>query len=303
MRLNKKEPLKALVTGATGFVGSYVARRLTERGWSVHVVVRNPNLGPIANIADSVTVHGHDGSTEAMFGIVKEAAPDVVFHLAACSSVHYEPRSIEPMIQSNITFGTQLAEAMVANGVYHLINTGSYSQHYENNPYSPSCLYAATKQAFEDILTYYTEATPLRVITLQLYDNYGPADPRSKILNLLHKAASENTPLAMSPGEQYIDILYIDDVVDAYEVSAERFLAGAAGPNEVYAVSSGNPIRLKDLAKTYEQVSGRQLNIDWGGRPYREREAMVLWDQGKPLPGWKAATTLEEGLRKFIHSE
>jgi nucleoside-diphosphate-sugar epimerase len=303
MELNKKEPITALVTGATGFVGSHVARRLVGNGWSVHLLVRDQSkLTPINKILDSVTLHWHNGSTEGMFDIMKAAHPDIVIHLAALSYVNYEPSDIVPMLQSNVIFGTQLAEAMVSNGVYQLINTGTYSQHFENKPYSPSCLYAAAKQAFEDMLTYYTEATPLKVITLKLFDNFGPDDPRSKILNLLHKSAKENKPLAMSPGEQFIDIMYIDNVVDAYEVSANRFLTGLAGKNEVYAVSSEKPIRLKDLAKTYENISGHQLQIQWGSRPYREREAMVLWDQGKPLPGWKVKITLEEGIRKFINS-
>lgn len=303
MTENKKPPLTVLVTGATGFVGSHVARRFVERGWSVHLLVRHQSsLEQIQSIEQSVTIHEHDGTMEGLFDIVKNAHPDIVVHLAAFSYVHYEPKDLEPMIESNVLFGTYLAEAMVANGVNHLITTGTYSQHYDNKPYSPSCLYAATKQAFSDILTYYTEAAPLQVITLKLFDNFGPNDPRSKIMNLLQKTAKEQKPLAMSPGEQLIDILYIDDVVDAYEMAVERFILGHAGKNEVYAVSSENPLRLKDLVQIFEKVSGQKLPIEWGARPYREREAMVLWNQGKRLPGWRSKTTLEEGIKKFINS-
>ncbi|MGG3573010.1 NAD(P)-dependent oxidoreductase [Bacillus gobiensis] len=303
MTENKTTPLTVLVTGATGFVGSHVARRFVERGWSVHILVRpNSSLAPIHSIEQSVTVYEHDGTMEGLFDIVKASKPDIVVHLAAFSFVHYEPKDIEPMIRSNVLFGTHLAEAMVANGVNHLIATGTYSQHYENKPYSPSCLYASTKQAFSDILQYYTEATPLQVITLKLFDNFGPNDPRSKIMNLLHKSAVEQKPLAMSPGEQFIDILYIDDVVDAYEMAVERFVLEHAGKNEVYAVSSENPLRLKELVAVYEKASGNKLQIEWGARPYREREAMVLWNQGELLPGWRAKTSLEEGIQKFINS-
>ena len=69
-------------------------------------------------------------------------------------------------MSSNITFGTQLVEAMVANGCYQFVNTGTSWQHYENDEYNPVNLYAATKQAFEDILRYYVETSALRVITL-----------------------------------------------------------------------------------------------------------------------------------------
>lgn len=294
----------ALVTGATGYVGSNVARRLASNGWKVHVVARKGSkLTLLQEILGSVTFHRHDGSTESMFSILENTSPDVVFHLASFASVSHSPEDIESMLTSNIIFGTQLAEAMIANSAYLLINTGTYSQHYANKEYSPSSLYDATKQAFKDIVTFYTETTPLRVITLELFDNYGPGDPRPKIMALLQKAVREKKPFAMTRGEQLLDMVYIDDIVDAFEWSAECLLKEQALKDEVYSLSSLKPISLKGLVQVFENVAGCKLPIQWGGRSYRPREIMVPWNKGTNLPGWKAKVSLEEGIKKVIDSD
>lgn len=293
----------ALVTGATGYIGSNVARRLVAKGWNVHVIARqNSKLTLLQPVIDAVTIHHHDGSTEGMFSILERAAPDVVFHLAAFASVYHSPKNISPMLTSNILFGSQLVEAMIAGGSHLLINTGTYSQHYDNKAYSPSSLYDATKQAFKDIVTFYAETTPLKVITLELYDTYGPGDPRPKIMTMLQKSARENKPLAMTPGEQLIDLVYIDDIADAYEMCAQRLLTEPSLKDEVYALSSQRPVRLKDLVGLFEKVSGCRLPLQWGGRPYRPREIMIPWNKGKSLPGWRAKVPLEEGIKKVMES-
>lgn len=299
---NHQKPRTAIVTGATGYIGSNVVRRLTADGWNVHVIVRNDSkLTLLEKVYDCVNIHRHDGSTKQLFEIVEQAAPDIVIHVAAFASLTHTPENIAPMLQSNVMFGTQLVEAMLANRVYSFINTGTFSQHYDNKIYSPTSLYDATKQAFRDILTFYTETTPLKCITLELYDNYGPDDPRSKIMNLLKRASLDGKPLAMSPGEQLVDIVYIDDVVDAYVTAADRLVSVQEVKDEAYAISSGHPIRLKDLVLAFEQATGRRLQIVWGGRPYRKREIMVPWNQGTALPNWTAKVSLQEGIKRFMN--
>src|SRR5690606_40584249 len=77
--------------------------------------------------------------------------------------------------------------------VKYLINTSSYSQHVNQEHYNPNSLYAATKQAYEDILRFYS--TKLNIINLVLFDNFGPNDPRPKIMNLLYKSLVEKSTL------------------------------------------------------------------------------------------------------------
>ena len=288
--MNKKTDNRiALVTGATGFVGSHLVRRLIKDGWETHIITRSSSsLKLLEDICDKVIVHQHNGTTNSMIDIIKEAEPDIVFHLASLFLAQHASEDIERLVQSNILFGVQLVEAMTLQGVTKLINTGTSWQHYENEDYNPVCLYAATKQAFEDMLKLYVEASELKVITLKLFDTYGPDDPRPKLFTLLRKVAKEQTELAMSLGEQLIDLVYIDDVVDSYLLAARRLINNRILGMEEYAVSSGKPISLKELVAVYGQTIGKPLPIKWGGRLYRSREVMVQWNKGQKLVGWKA---------------
>lgn len=285
----------ALVTGATGFVGRNLVSRLVREGWQVHIVTRKGSHLPAIPEFSKVINHTHDGTTEGMIRLVGEAKPNVVFHLASLFLAQHESKDIEPLVLSNVLFGSQLLEAMRVNDVRQIVNTGTSWQHYNNEDYNPVCLYAATKQAFDDILIYYTEATPIKAITLQLFDTYGPNDPRPKLFHLLAKAAKSGETLAMSPGEQLIDIVYIDDVIDAY-LSATNLLSTLPRGHEVFAISSGSPIPLRSLVAVYERVVGVNLLIDWGRRAYRPREVMRPWSRGLQLKDWQPKIRLEEGV-------
>ena len=104
----------------------------------------------------------------------------------------------------------------------------------------------------------------------------------------------------MSPGEQLIDIVHVHDVCTAFIMAAERLLGGDGVGHERYAVSSGAPLPMKDLVRTFEKVAGVTLPIEWGGRPYRPREVMQPWTKGRPLPGWTPKISLERGLKESL---
>ena len=153
---------RALVTGATGFVGSHLVRHLTDAGWTVHALVRAGSSAyrPVASI------HVHDGSTEGLVEIVGAVRPDVVFHLASLFIGEHRTAEVTALVESNLLFSTQLAEAMRVHGRTRLVNTGTVWQHFHDQDYLPVNLYAATKQAYLDILRFFEEAAGLRVITL-----------------------------------------------------------------------------------------------------------------------------------------
>src|SRR5258708_7270795 len=291
MKQNDTGKVRALITGGTGYVGSHLVRGLLREGYEVHVVARPASpLALLEDVLPGLTVH-----TCALAGglpaVLLQVRPAVVFHVAAMQP-ELATGDVGTLIQSNITFGTELVEAMLAAGCRRLVNTGTYWQHFEGCAYSPINLYAATKQAFADIVQYYVEARALAVITLKLFDTYGPRDPRPKLMCLLHEAAESGQALALSPGEQQLDLVYITDVVSAY-LQAARLLLGEPPPVAEYAVSSGRPVSLRELVRVYEKATGRNLNIQWGAIGYRPRQVMVPWSGGLPPPGWGCAGALE----------
>ncbi|HEY6192834.1 MAG TPA: NAD(P)-dependent oxidoreductase [Bacteroidota bacterium] len=292
----------ALLTGATGFVGSNLTRFLVREGWRVHVLLRSelPEFSSLSEVFGKLHPHYYDGSTGSVLQCFEEAEPDIVFHLSSLYLAQHKPQDIIPLIQSNILLGAQVLEGMAGSRTRLLVNAGTSWQHYNDEEYNPVCLYAATKEAFEAILTYYVEAHGVRAITLKLFDTFGPNDRRKKLFHLLRNAAAGGEQLAMSPGKQLLDLVYIDDVVQAFAVAGKRLRDGKVKGSESYALSSGNPVTLKSIAGLYGRIAKKKLNILWGGRPYRDREVMVPWTKGKKLPDWSPTVTLEEGIRKLV---
>lgn len=290
----------ALVTGATGFIGKHLARRLVQDGWKVHMLSRATSRLPDKPEFIQITNYIYDGSTESVVNCVAQVKPDVVFHLASLFISQHSAQDITPLILSNVLFGNQLLDAMQANNVRYLINTGTSWQHYNDDDYNPVCLYAATKQAFESILEYYIQTDSIKAITLKLFDTYGSDDPRPKLFHLLKKATQSGEPLNMSAGEQLIDLVHIDDVINAYIVAAQRLIEGKVSQHERYAVSSKRSISLKEFVKLYTTITGQKASINWGARPYRNREVMIPWNKGIALEGWQSTIKLEDGISGAI---
>ena len=289
----------ALVTGATGFIGGHLARRLVRDGWEVHILNRPASCLPDMPEFNLMTNHVHDGSTEGMVNCVAKVQPQVVFHLASLFLSQHATKDVESLIQSNVLFGNQLLEAMIVNKASCIVNTGTSWQHYNNEDYNPVCLYAATKQAFEAILEYYVQACGIKAITLKLFDTYGPDDTRPKLFHLLNKAAASGEPIDMSAGEQLIDLVHINDVVDAYLVAAQRLLDDQVTQHEQYAVTSGQPLPLKELVQLYAEVTNQPIVVNWGARQYRDREVMEPWNKGIGILGWRPSIHLTEGIQNM----
>jgi nucleoside-diphosphate-sugar epimerase len=266
------------------------------------VVRPNSDLQQLSQVIDRLGVHVHDGSTRGLLGIVESVRPQSVFHLASLFIAEHQLDQVEPLIASNVLFGTQLLEAMRAADVHRMVNVGTSWQHFHSDRVRPSCLYAATKQAFQDILDFYTDAYGMRVVTLKLFDTYGAGDPRKKLFYLLRNAYKTGAPLAMSAGEQLVDLVHIDDVIEAFKIAEARLCFGTEAQHEVYSVSSGSPLPLRGIVELYDEIIGHGLRIDWGARPYRSREVMIPWDGNPGLPDWTPKVSLADGLAR-MHKE
>lgn len=297
--------MKIILTGITGFIGSHLAKRLLDEGNEVHAIVRKSSkINELPEkLQNDVIFHVYDENhsiMNVMTNLCKGGKPDIVYHLASLYLSDHKYEDIAELIDSNVTFGTKLLDSMRANNIINFVNTGSFAQHYKETDYNPVNLYSATKQCFEDILKLYTEMYNIKAISLHLFDTYGSGDKRRKIFNLFKEIGESGETLAMSPGEQLINMTQISDVVDAFILTGKYLYEARYDICGIYGVSAGNPVKLRDLAAIFEKVSGKKLHIEWGGRPYREREIMVPWSSYKTLPGWQPKVNLEEGIKKFL---
>jgi len=286
--------VRYLVTGATGFIGTHFVSSLSTTRVDLSLLVRNSSeIGP--DLRRLATIETYDGTLDSITSIITEVRPDLVVHLASYFVAEHKRSDIDSIVESNIRFGLNLLEAMKALDHPRIINIGTSWQHFNNASYDPVCLYAASKQAFEDILTFYVNAENFRAITLKLFDTYGPSDHRRKLIPLLIKALSPEHRLLLSPGEQQIDLVHIDDVVRALNTACERIMQAGTG-HESFALSSGTTVSLRQLVNIFAQATGTAPFVEWGARPYRQREVMVPWSTAVRLPGWSPTVDLQNGL-------
>lgn len=288
----------ALITGATGFIGSHLARRLARTGWTVHALVRPDS--DISAIPAEATVHRHDGSLQQLTAIARASQPTIVFHLASLYLAQHRPEQVDELVASNILFPARLAQAMMDAGASRLVNTGTAWQHYRTRDYNPVNLYAASKQACEDLLRYFHDAHDLSVVTLKLFDTFGTGDKRRKLVQVLVDAAVKGEPVGMSPGEQVLDLTHVDDVVDAFLVAAECLMAAGDPLFEAFLVS-GRRQTARELVTQVERAIGRTINVDFNARPYREREVMVPVETAPEtcLPHWSPRRDFDQSLRSL----
>lgn len=291
---------KIILTGITGFVGSNLARFLLEKNYDIYAIVREQSdISILDDVSDQINFYRYDQDIKSLIAFFKETQPSCVFHLASNFIAEHNSSQIDSLVNSNITFGLHLLEAMKEAGVKRFINTGTSWQHYNNETYNPVCLYAASKQAFESLIEYYVKAENFKVITLKLFDTYGETDTRPKLINLLNKFADENTELNMTPGEQILNLIHISDVCSAFQITRELVMNQGDAGHYRYAVAHPNSYQLKDVIDIFETVSEKKINVVWGGKPYRKREVMQFWDKGKKLPNWEAKISLKEGLKRM----
>jgi nucleoside-diphosphate-sugar epimerase len=292
--------MKIIVTGSTGFVAKAIIDTLIADGHEIHAIVRASS--DKTGINSNTNFFIDDGSASALIDFFNHVKPDGVLHLASLFLQQHKQDEIGSLITSNVTFGTRLLEASVNSNVPWFINTGTFWQHFENETYNPVNLYAATKQAFQDIAKFYYQTEKINFVTIKLNDTFGEGDTRKKVFNLWKGLADSGENLGMSPGDQIIDISYIDDIVEAFTLMIDHLKndLSCLYAGREYSVSSSERMPLKELAKTYEKATGDTLDITWGERPYRDREVMFPWDKGEPVPGWKQNTSIKDAIKKVI---
>lgn len=279
MTLNDK---KIFVTGASGFIGSNLVKKLSDLGADVTVLINNTD-----EINTPVHKVYYDGTIASLLNPLEEAKIDVIVHLATYFTSKHITDDIAKLVDSNIKLGTFLLEVSQVLEIPYFINTSTYAQTIDDSAYNPQNLYAASKGALEAIQKYYEEVTSTVFVTLELTDTYGPYDTRPKFINLVLNAINSGNTFNMSEGKQEISYLYIYDCVNAYVTAIERLLSGKITVNSKFSVYADEIVNLLELVDLVTSILDVKLETNPGFYPYRNREIMKFRPSYERLEGWK----------------
>lgn len=291
-----------VVTGATGYIGKEFIRAYGNIYKIIAFVRVTSDTSGLQSLNCQIRHYKNFKEIDKFF---KNTHISGIIHFASNIVIEHSIDDIENLLNSNIAYGIYLLESCKKNGVKWFLNTGTFWQNYESKHYNPVNLYAATKESFQTLAKYYTESSNLIFTTIKLNDTFGPNDTRSKIFNLWDNYSKSGALLNMSQGEQIIDISYIEDVINAFFIMIKNLESSNYRDynNKSYIVCSQERMTLKELSKFFEHVTKRTLNINWGGRSYREREVMVPYKEGELVPGWRQQYSLKEAIQKTIGRE
>lgn len=293
---------RALVTGATGYVGTHVVRRLLAEGWMVGIVARpSSSTTALGHVEANVPIHRDAGDDDALAAFARDFHPTVLVHLAALYIATPDERDRPALEAANIHFARRVGAAVAGSATRGIVAAASHLQMRgdSDDPVpAPRGLYAGTKQAGEDALAGIATVSGMAFTSLVLFDTYGPGDPRRKLFDQLAEATAANTTLAMSPGGQCLDLVWIEDAAAAFAAAAARTASGEAHGRERFAVGSEERPPLRDIVDRWRRAGGPTPAIDWGALPYRPHQPMTPW-RGPRLPGWQPRVALDEGLARM----
>ena len=183
------------------------------------------------------------------------------------------------------------------------INTGTFAE-YANNDGNlvPAYLYAATKTAFRAVVEYYRNLRKFKVITVIPYTIYGAKDTRKKLVDYIYESIYSSAPVNMSPGEQVLDFIHVNDVVSFY-LKAIQSIDKLKDNNYEISLGTGRGATPKQIASMLEGITSLKPNINWGGIQYRATDTMYSISSKSELNtilNWDPEIRLEEGLRLYI---
>lgn len=218
---------KVLVTGVTGFIGSFVAASLMRnRQLDVVGIVReSSNTTVVKTNAPNLNLVSYSSDSD-LADCLELLAPQYIVHIAACFASDDEKCDMSQLVNDNIKFGALLLKFSPKQSLRGFINTCSYWQFDDEMNRSPVNYYAAAKNAFLDLLHYSSQNYSFECLNLILFDVFGKNDPRNKLIASLPELLSSRTALELSPANQELDLVYITDVASAFSSALDYLRAG-----------------------------------------------------------------------------
>ncbi len=298
--------LRCLVTGASGFIGSHLARFLLGQGCQVGILVRpQSNLWRIQDIAKDLQFL--TGDLTQVGQVAKELgrfAPDVVFHLG-WYGVAGTRRNDASQIDRNLYGSVNLIHAASQAGCRCWIGLGSQAEYGVHNAViseetlpQPQTLYGVTKLCTGLLGRKLCEEYGMRFGWLRLFAAYGPMDdPNYLIPYVIHTLLKGDKP-ALTSGEQCWDYLYVRDVVTAI-----WSLATSPEAHGIFNLGSGAAVNVRYLVKCISDLINPDLPIGFGELAYAPDQIMLLQADIRRLiraTNWVPAVSLAQGLQETV---
>ena len=317
--------MKVLITGGAGYIGSTVASACEDAGHEV-VILDDFSTGRREFVGDRAVYEGDFADEALLDRVFTEHSIDAVVHCAAKIVV---PESVEQPLdyyENNVSKTITLLRAMERNGVHRFLFSSSASIYApdenfivtEDSPLHPGSPYARTKYIVEMILEDFTKASDVKVLSLRYFNPIG-TDPQLRSGQQLEKPSHVLAKLleAWSKGETFTvtgvewptrdgsgirDFIHVWDLAQAHVAALEGFdKATAESSYEVFNIGTGNGVTVKELAASFEEISGDPLKVTYGPpRPGDVAGVYTVSSKAKDVLGWEAKLTEQEAVRDAI---
>lgn len=324
--LNHEQPPLSgiyLITGAVGFIGFHLSKKLLEQGLTVigfdnlnsyyDVNLKLCRLRILGQYERFVFVKGDSANKEDIGQLFTTYHPNVVVNLAAQAGVRYSIENPDAYIQSNIMGFFNILEACRHNNVDHLIYASSSSVYGANHkiPFStedkadkPVSLYAATKKSNELMAYTYSHLYGIPATGLRFFTVYGPYGRPDMAYYSFTKAILEGKPIKVfNNGDMYRDFTYIDDIVtgivNILPNPPKRDENGV--PYKLYNIGNNKPEKLMDFIQTLEQCLGKVAIKEF--HPMQAGDVYQTYADVTELMrdfDFKPDTPISVGLERFV---
>jgi nucleoside-diphosphate-sugar epimerase len=292
--------MKIMITGSTGFVGKHLVSRLILNGHDVLEITRSltKSLELFGNNTSKLLVN--DPNFEKS---ISEFKPEVVIHLASYLTSSDKWQDVEKLVNTNILFMSKILNSVSKVGLKLFVNTGTFAEYYNGDDvFQPAYFYASTKTASRAFVDYYAFTYKFKQATVVPYTIYGGKDTQKKIIDIIFDSTQNSSPIDLSPGEQVLDFIHIDDVTDFYLLLVNNT---SKLPNKSnFKLGTGVGHTIKQLANLIEKFTNKKANVNWGGKKYRNSDVMYAVANLKNINrlfNWEPKLCLKEGIKKYFY--